>query len=86
MTQVLTMAVRSNQRTKTLVNDYLKMTKYQTQTIDVMQYPVFILLDIAESHGVTNLLVCELCDCHRLGYLSVLWQFKELCGHQHGCF
>ena len=62
MTQVLTMAARYNQRTRELVAYFMDMSKYKIQTIDVMQYPVFVLLDIAQSHGVTDLLVCGVSD------------------------
>ena len=58
MTQLLTYASSHNERTRGLVYNFLEMSKYKVQTIDVMKYPVFILMDIAQSNGVKDLLVC----------------------------
>jgi len=72
MTQVLTMAARYNQRTRKLVADFLEMSKYKIQTIDVMQYPVFTLLDIAQSHGVNKLLNSTNCIAEMRDFLHPL--------------
>ncbi|XP_063675046.1 glypican-1-like [Bolinopsis microptera] len=72
MTQVLTMASRYNQRTGKLVATFMEMSKYKIQTIDVMQYPVFTLLDIAQSHGVNKLLNSTNCIAEMRDFLHPL--------------
>ena len=72
MTQVLTLAASHNARTQALVEEYMSLSKDQLAGIDQKRYPVSVLLDIAQSNGVTELdsvsglpflgILCELSD------------------------
>ena len=53
MTELLTMSYSHNNRTREVVENYL--TVPNVQTIDKMEIPKSVLLDIAESNRVTDL-------------------------------
>ena len=56
MTQMLTMARKVNSRTSVLVAKFLDTSDKELIGIDKRPYPQSVLVDIAESYGLTDLL------------------------------
>lgn len=65
ITQVLTMTAKNNQRTKDVVEEFLELSEDDLPRIDELEYPVAVLLDIAESNGVTDLELMNSPSCIR---------------------
>jgi len=77
MTEVLTLASRANNRTKELVTAFLDMSDNELKGIDTMQYPIAVLLDVAESHGVTDLLDSVECKAQMMELLVDLGELQK---------
>ena len=53
MTQLLTLAFSDNNRTKEVVENYLNIDN--VQTVDKMEIPKAVLLDMAQSQNINDL-------------------------------
>ena len=53
MTQLLTLAFSDNNRTKDVVENYLNIDN--VQTVDKMEIPKAVLLDMAQSQNINDL-------------------------------